>query len=104
MEGYFEQVVDTLTGAGYRWYETANFCLDRAIVRAGETSGRGTTSRTGWGATTSGSASVRSRRSRESAAGTCRGSAATSRALAGGEPPPRELEVARRATRGHASG
>jgi oxygen-independent coproporphyrinogen-3 oxidase len=32
MEGYFEQVVDVLTGAGYRWYETANFCLtgDRA--------------------------------------------------------------------------
>jgi len=28
MEGYFEQVVDTLTVAGYRWYETANFCLD----------------------------------------------------------------------------
>jgi len=26
MEGYFEQVVETLTGAGYRWYETANFC------------------------------------------------------------------------------
>ena len=26
MEGYFEAVVDTLTGAGYRWYETANFC------------------------------------------------------------------------------
>jgi oxygen-independent coproporphyrinogen-3 oxidase len=26
MEGYFETVVDTLTGAGYRWYETANFC------------------------------------------------------------------------------
>jgi oxygen-independent coproporphyrinogen-3 oxidase len=25
MEGYFEQVVDTLTAAGYRWYETANF-------------------------------------------------------------------------------
>ena len=25
MEGYFEQVVETLTGAGYRWYETANF-------------------------------------------------------------------------------
>ena len=24
-EGYFEQVVDTLTAAGYRWYETANF-------------------------------------------------------------------------------
>ena len=28
MEGYFERVVETLTGAGYRWYETANFCLD----------------------------------------------------------------------------
>jgi len=25
MEGYFEQVVDRLTAAGYRWYETANF-------------------------------------------------------------------------------
>jgi oxygen-independent coproporphyrinogen-3 oxidase len=30
MESYFELVVATLTGAGYRWYETANFC------RAGE--------------------------------------------------------------------
>ena len=28
MEGYFEQVVDALTGAGYRWYETANFCRE----------------------------------------------------------------------------
>jgi oxygen-independent coproporphyrinogen-3 oxidase len=26
MEGYFEQVVTRLTGAGFRWYETANFC------------------------------------------------------------------------------
>jgi oxygen-independent coproporphyrinogen-3 oxidase len=26
MEGYFECVVRTLVGAGYRWYETANFC------------------------------------------------------------------------------
>ena len=26
MEAYFEIVVDRLTGAGYRWYETANFC------------------------------------------------------------------------------
>jgi oxygen-independent coproporphyrinogen-3 oxidase len=26
MEGYFELVVGTLTAAGYRWYETANFC------------------------------------------------------------------------------
>ena len=30
MEGYFEQVVDTLTAAGYRWYETANFCVAEA--------------------------------------------------------------------------
>ncbi len=28
MEGYFETVVETLTRAGYRWYETANFCVD----------------------------------------------------------------------------
>ena len=27
MEGYFELVVDRLTEAGYRWYETANFAL-----------------------------------------------------------------------------
>jgi oxygen-independent coproporphyrinogen III oxidase len=33
MEGYFEQVVEQLTAAGYRWYETANFCLEPA--RAG---------------------------------------------------------------------
>jgi putative oxygen-independent coproporphyrinogen III oxidase len=26
MEDYFERVVAGLTGAGYRWYETANFC------------------------------------------------------------------------------
>ncbi len=26
MEDYFERVVEILTGAGYRWYETANFC------------------------------------------------------------------------------
>jgi oxygen-independent coproporphyrinogen-3 oxidase len=29
MEGYFEQVVGALTAAGYRWYETANFCLEQ---------------------------------------------------------------------------
>ena len=27
MEEYFERVVERLTGAGYRWYETASFCL-----------------------------------------------------------------------------
>jgi len=34
MEGYFEQVVERLTGAGYRWYETANFCRGGAPSRA----------------------------------------------------------------------
>ena len=28
MEAYFERVVAALTGAGYRWYETANFCRE----------------------------------------------------------------------------
>jgi oxygen-independent coproporphyrinogen-3 oxidase len=28
MEGYYERVVESLTDAGYRWYETANFCLE----------------------------------------------------------------------------
>jgi oxygen-independent coproporphyrinogen III oxidase len=26
LEGYFERVVERLTAAGYRWYETSNFC------------------------------------------------------------------------------
>jgi oxygen-independent coproporphyrinogen III oxidase len=30
MEVYFEHVVDRLTAAGYRWYETANFCRTAA--------------------------------------------------------------------------
>jgi oxygen-independent coproporphyrinogen-3 oxidase len=29
MEGYLERLVDVLTTAGYRWYETANFCLQQ---------------------------------------------------------------------------
>ena len=59
MEDYFEQVVETLTGAGYRWYETANFCRsgDGRDLRAH------TTWRSGVAATTSGSGSARSRRS-----------------------------------------
>jgi oxygen-independent coproporphyrinogen-3 oxidase len=32
MEGYFELVVDTLASAGYRWYETANFCREPALA------------------------------------------------------------------------
>jgi oxygen-independent coproporphyrinogen-3 oxidase len=33
MEDYFERVVARLTGAGYRWYETANFCRTDAEGR-----------------------------------------------------------------------
>jgi oxygen-independent coproporphyrinogen III oxidase len=35
MESYFEQVVSALTGAGYRWYETANFCRAADHAAAG---------------------------------------------------------------------
>ena len=31
---YFERVVERLTGAGYRWYETANFCRPGAPAGA----------------------------------------------------------------------
>jgi oxygen-independent coproporphyrinogen-3 oxidase len=34
MESYFERVVERLTGAGYRWYETANFCRSPAAADA----------------------------------------------------------------------
>ena len=63
MEDYFERVVARLTGAGYRWYETANFC--RVGRRVGGTCARGTTWPTGSAATTSGSGSARSRQSRD---------------------------------------
>jgi oxygen-independent coproporphyrinogen III oxidase len=32
MESYFERVVARLTGAGYRWYETANFCRPAGLA------------------------------------------------------------------------
>jgi oxygen-independent coproporphyrinogen-3 oxidase len=32
MESYFERVVARLTAAGYRWYETANFCRLRKLA------------------------------------------------------------------------
>jgi oxygen-independent coproporphyrinogen-3 oxidase len=42
MEDYFERVVATLTDAGYRWYETANFCRGerRALHNLGYWLGR----------------------------------------------------------------
>jgi oxygen-independent coproporphyrinogen-3 oxidase len=32
MESYFERVVARVTAAGYRWYETANFCRSAALA------------------------------------------------------------------------
>ena len=32
MESYFERVVARLTGAGFRWYETANFCRQSSLA------------------------------------------------------------------------
>jgi oxygen-independent coproporphyrinogen-3 oxidase len=32
MEGYFACVVETIVAAGYRWYETANFCRAPAVA------------------------------------------------------------------------
>ena len=88
MEDYFERVVETLTGAGYRWYETANFCSSAtAAIFA-----RGTTSATGSAATISGSASAPSRRSRARAGGTRPALPRYLAALGRGERPQRELE------------
>ncbi|HEY7537352.1 MAG TPA: coproporphyrinogen-III oxidase family protein [Gaiellaceae bacterium] len=56
MESYFELVVETLTSAGYRWYETANFC------RTGERAGRGAAG--GAGGATGGGPGPRDLRSR----------------------------------------
>ena len=89
MESYFELVVERLTGAGYRWYETANFC--RARSERG-TSAPATTSLTGSGATTSGSASARSRRSPGAGGGTRPASPRYMEALAAGPAPEREIE------------
>ena len=33
LEGYFERVVELLVAAGYRWYETANFCRRPELAR-----------------------------------------------------------------------
>ena len=77
MEGYFELVVERLTAAGYRWYETANFCLAPGARRAAATFARATTSPTGTAATTSGSGSAPCRRSAPSGGGTRRGCTGT---------------------------
>ena len=72
MEDYFERVVAQLTGAGYRWYETANFCRDGQALPS-------TTSATGSATTISASVSAPSRRSVTSAGATRRSSRAICR-------------------------
>ncbi|HWB22204.1 MAG TPA: radical SAM family heme chaperone HemW [Gaiellaceae bacterium] len=91
MESYFELVVQTLTRAGYRWYETANFC------RAGKfAAGRELRSRhnlgywlghdyLGLGVGAVSTIEGRRWRNAPSLAGYCK-------ALAAGERPKRELE------------
>jgi oxygen-independent coproporphyrinogen III oxidase len=91
MESYFELVVDRLTAAGYRWYETANFCR-----RAEDSGGRDLRARHNLGywlghdylgvgigavSTIDGRRWRNTPRLRE-----------YERALTGGEHPPRELE------------
>ena len=99
MESYFELVVETLTAAGYRWYETANFCRARRAGATGATCGRGTTSATGSDTTTSASAWARSAQSRTGAGGTHRRSRGYLEALEAGARPPRERRGARAARR-----
>lgn len=84
LEGYFERVVARLTGAGYRWYETANFCRGdrRALHNLGYWLGRDYLG-LGIGAVST----IGGRRWRNRP-----GQAAYVAALERGEAPPREVE------------
>jgi len=84
MEGYFEQVVDALVGAGYRWYETSNFCRDGRVADHNLAYWLG---RDYVGIGIGAVSTVGSRRWRNTAK-----LGAYLRALAAGAPPPRELE------------
>ena len=90
METYFEQVVETLCAAGYRWYETANFCLEGRRARGRDL--RASHNLGYWrDRTTSGSGSEPSRPSTASVAATCPASPVHPGAR-GRQRPPRELE------------
>ncbi|HEY7197486.1 MAG TPA: radical SAM family heme chaperone HemW [Gaiellaceae bacterium] len=91
MEGYFERVVERLTAAGYRWYETANFCRPGREARhnLGYWLGR---DYLGIGIGAVSTVGFRRWRNRPSL-GRYLG------ALTAGEKPPRELEVLDEATR-----
>ncbi len=94
MESYFELVVETLTAAGYRWYETANFC--RAAEGDGAGAGRDLRARHNLGYWLGhdylglgvGAVSTIENRRWRNAPSLPRYLAA----LEGGRPPPRELE------------
>ena len=102
MEGYFETVVDTLTGAGYRWYETANFCVEPDRVGGRDLRARHNLAYwrgrdylgVGIGAVST-VAGVRRRN--------LPGLAAYMSALSAGQPPRREVEILDRADPGDAS-
>ena len=92
MEDYFERVVDRLTAAGYRWYETANFCLDPERARGGDLRARHNLAYW-WGrdylGIGVGAVSTIDGVRRRNLPGLGR----YLRALLGGGPPPREFEV-----------
>jgi oxygen-independent coproporphyrinogen-3 oxidase len=95
MEGYFEQVVSMLTAAGYRWYETANFCraVDGRDLRAHHNLGYWHGSDyLGLGVGAVSTVDGVRRRNRPSLA-------AYVDALAAGDEPPREMEELDNATR-----
>jgi len=99
MEGYFEQVVDTLTAAGYRWYETANFCATGSRARGRDLRARHNLGY--WHASDylgigMGAVSTISGERRRNAPGLARYLAA----LARGRKPPSEIELIDRETSG----
>jgi oxygen-independent coproporphyrinogen-3 oxidase len=85
MEGYFERVVERLVGAGFRWYETANFCRPGGEARhnLGYWLGR---DYLGLGIGAVSTVGARRWRNAPKLAG-------YAEALAAGGPPPRELEL-----------
>jgi oxygen-independent coproporphyrinogen-3 oxidase len=98
MEHYFELVVETLAASGYRWYETSNFCLEPS--RAGGRDLRAQHNLAYWRARDYlgiGIGAV------STVAGTRWRNAPSLggylRALAGGQPPARELEALDEETR-----
>ena len=98
MESYFERVVARVTAAGYRWYETANFCRASAFADGRDLRSRHNLAywrgRDYLGLGIGAVSTIDGRRWRT----TSRLGAYLS-ALAGGERPPREVEELSRGTR-----